>query len=196
MPSPPCSKTPQGNAYAPRTPFPSLLTPFQPLAYSANGSHALYPTPGTHDHTIPNINIDTALLLVDTTDDGPIFDPLRSANFYSYTTATTSFAPLATTPTAPTAWLNFKGRWGDEEYPASDKRQKDLLGNKKYVGGPTGPWDKGLDRKEVWPANQWAKGQRLRKTLGVGWGVRKWVEGLNCFGKKKVKVDVSGQVVG
>ena len=53
----------------------------------------------------------------------------------------------------PTAWLGFKRRWGDQEYPTSDKRQVKVFGQAKFVGGPTGPADKQLDRKNVCPEN-------------------------------------------
>ncbi|KAJ4303350.1 hypothetical protein N0V90_002243 [Kalmusia sp. IMI 367209] len=93
----------------------------RPLAYCVNGSHALYPTPGTHDHTIPNINLTTSLLLVDETDQGPLYDPLRSAYYYTYTSNLKSFTAITPSEEAPTGWLYYKGRWSDEEYPASDK---------------------------------------------------------------------------
>ncbi|KAF2445806.1 hypothetical protein P171DRAFT_386640 [Karstenula rhodostoma CBS 690.94] len=173
----------------------------RPRVYAANGSHALYPTPGTHDHTLPNLNLPTPLLLVDETDAGLLYDPLRSAYFYTYTPSSATFTPISPTPDAPTAWLYYKGHWGDEEYPANDKRQKDLLGNKKFVGGPTGPADKQLDRKQVWPENQWSRGQKIRKNLGAGWTVKEWVGKLKCFKRKKgvrdvKRVKVSGEVVG
>jgi hypothetical protein len=98
-------------------------------------------------------------------------------------------------------FLLFAGRWGDEEYPEDDPRQKGkgLLGFKKYVGGPTGPADKQLGRKEVWPESQWSGGQRIRTRLrGEGWFG--WIARL--VGKKKVKstegvrrVRVSGEIV-
>ncbi|KAI8937932.1 hypothetical protein NX059_005615 [Plenodomus lindquistii] len=174
----------------------------RPVVYCANGSHALYPTPGTHDHTIPNLNLPTPLLLVDETDAGPLYDPVPASYIYSYSEDIfTSF-----TPDAPTSYLFFNGRWGDAEYPESDPRQagKGLFGFKKYVGGPTGPADKQLERKEVWPENQWSQGQRVRSKLpGTGW----WEKTVGkvrgrCFGVKIGKgqgvksVKVSGEVVG
>lgn len=63
--------------------------------------------------------------------------------------------------------------------------------------GPTGPIDKQLDRKELWPQNRWSKGQKVRTSLDAGWVIKDWFNKLNCFGKKKVtKVKVSGEVVG
>lgn len=168
----------------------------RPIAYAANGSHALYATPGPHDHTIPNLNLPVKFLLVDETDDGPLYDPVPSSYCYSYAPSTSTFTPIVPTPSAPTGFLRFKGRWGDQEYPDSDKRQDNLVGNKKYVGGPTGPADKQLDRKEVWPQNSFSKGQKIRTSLGIV-GFKAWFRGLNSFGKKqkKTKVLVSGEVV-
>ncbi|KAL5392811.1 hypothetical protein DPSP01_000509 [Paraphaeosphaeria sporulosa] len=193
-----------GEAFAWGTVLKDGATGTRPVVYAANGSHALYATPGTHDHTLPNLNLPTPLLLVDETDPGPLYDPLLSAYYYAYTPSSRSFTPLAPTPDAPTGWLYYKGRWGDEEYPKDDKRQHDLLGNKKFVGGPTGPADKQLDRKEMWPENQFSKGQKVRKSLGVGWSCKEWVGKvkLQCFGRKKKggrgvrRVKVSGEVVG
>ncbi|KAF2244957.1 hypothetical protein BU26DRAFT_568938 [Trematosphaeria pertusa] len=158
----------------------------RPLAYCANGSHALFPTPGLHDHTIPNLNLPFKFLLVDETDTGPLYDPLLSAYFYAYNAADRTLTPPD--PASPTGFLYFRGRWGDAQYPDSDRRQQELVGNKKYVGGPTGPLDKQLDRKEVWPQNSSSGGQIIRTSLDVDGGRFKQFFGkLNCLGKGKGK---------
>ena len=130
-----------------------LLTryPAKPLVYCANGSHANYATPGVHDHTFPNLNLDFPFLLVDHTDEGPLWDPTLSAYYVSYDPTKNSFTPYDSA--TPIGWLNYVGRWGDQQYPDKDKRQKQLAGNRKFVGGPTGPQDKQLNRKNVCPVN-------------------------------------------
>lgn len=40
-------------------------------------------------------------------------------------------------------------RLGDEEYAASDGRHVSLFGQRKFVGGPTGPAGKQLDQEDV-----------------------------------------------
>lgn len=50
----------------------------QPIAYSANGSHAVYATDGTHAYGIPNVNLPSGLI-EDETDVGPRWDPVLSA---------------------------------------------------------------------------------------------------------------------
>jgi hypothetical protein len=185
------------------------MTVYQPLLYCANGSHALYATPGPHDHTIPNLNLPTPLLLVDETDDGPLYDPILASFYYSYTGPSIS-APngklTAYSPEDPVGYLNFTGKWGDMEYPEDDSRQKGkgLLGFKKYVGGPTGPLDKQLIRKEVWPQNEFSGGQRIRKRLRVAGGKKTWFETVKekvggCCGTRKAvrttKVRVDGEIV-
>jgi hypothetical protein len=94
---------------------------------------------------------------------------------YTYNISTSTFASSRD----PIGFLNFTGHWGDAEYPADDARQKGkgLLGFKKYVGGPTGPGDKGLVRKEVWPENTLSWGQRIRTSVDeTGWARK-----LDCF---------------
>jgi hypothetical protein len=122
----------------------------RPIAYSAQGSHANYAIPGNHDHVIPNFNLPGGVL-EDHTDDGVLWDPLLSAYFYQFNPSENKFT--AYDGTSPTSWLDFKGRWGDQEYPKSDKRQVELFGAKKFGSGPTGPADKQLNRKDICPDN-------------------------------------------
>lgn len=120
------------------------------MAYSANGSHAVYAIGGTHDHTIPNFNLPGGVL-EDETDRGVFWDPLLGAAYYKYDAGANSFTPYD--GSAPTAWLKFGGRWGDQEYPTSDKRQVKIFGQAKFSSGPTGPADKQLNRNNVCPDN-------------------------------------------
>lgn len=121
----------------------------RPVAYSAKGSHANYAMGGTHDHTIPNLNLPGGVL-EDYTDRGVYWDPLLSSYIYKFDAGSGSFAAYNG---EPTGWLGFKGRWGDQEYPESDGRQVKLFGQAKFVSGPTGPADKQLNRDKVCPDN-------------------------------------------
>ncbi|KAH9829518.1 Vacuolar protein sorting-associated protein 62 [Teratosphaeria destructans] len=127
----------------------------RPVVLSANGSHANYAIGGKHDHTIPDLNLPDGFLL-DYTDFGPMWDPALSAHYYSYDAATKTFK--AYDASSPVNWLYYLGRWGDEQYPESDRKQRcvpvlskitDALC--KYTDGPTGPINKKLDRKRVCP---------------------------------------------
>jgi hypothetical protein len=121
----------------------------RPLTYSAMGSHANYATPGTHDHTIPGLNL-PAGFLQDYTSRGILWDPTLASYFYNYSADMEVFEPINKSPLGA---MHYKGRWGDEQYPADDRRQKIFLGFPKYVGGPTGPWDKQLNRTLMCPTN-------------------------------------------
>lgn len=123
---------------------------FRPIAYSSNGSHANYAIPGTHDHTIPNFNLPGGVL-EDHTEKGILWDPLLAAYYYKYDAGANKFTPYDAN--TPVNWLSFGGRWGDQEYPTSDKRQVKLFGQAKYSSGPTGPADKQLNRNNVCPDN-------------------------------------------
>ena len=50
-------------------------------------------------------------------------------------------------------WLLWLGYWGDEQYPGSDPRQncdfESITGECHYVSGPTGPFEKNLQRTTV-----------------------------------------------
>ncbi|KAF2007248.1 hypothetical protein P154DRAFT_453943 [Amniculicola lignicola CBS 123094] len=124
----------------------------RPYVYSANGSHANYAMPGKHDHTIPNFNLPGGAL-EDHTDKGYLWDPLLSAYYYSFDAGSTSFKAYGDEGATPVDWLYWRGRWGDQEYPKSDKRQVKLFGQARYAGGPTGPIDKQLNREKVCPSN-------------------------------------------
>lgn len=126
------------------------LIMFQPIAYSGNGSHAVYAVDGPHEHTIPNLNLPIPGLITDHTDAGTLWDPIGNAYFYSYDISSTSFTALDSN--SPTGYLSFIGRWGDQEYPKDDPRQSDLFGiESRYASGPTGPRDKNLNRSKVCP---------------------------------------------
>lgn len=181
------------------------------MLYVANGSHAIYARPGPTDHTIPNLNSSTPFLLVDNCDSGPLCDPLLTSFIYTYTpsnpadpeTAPGKFNPQDPSSPVP-GWLYFSGHWGDKEYPADDARQKgkDLFGFRKYGDGPTGPAFKDLGRKQVWPENEWAKGQKIRTSLDGSMSFKDRLARWGCFGGKSgakgrgvERVDVDGRVV-
>ena len=121
--------------------------------YVANGTHANYAITGTHDHTIPDVNLPNGPV-EDYTDKGPFWDPTLSAYFFSYDASTEKFT--AYDSSTPVNWLYYLGQWGDKQYPDSDPRQEDVLnipGLYKYTNGPTGPEDKQLNRTNVCPDN-------------------------------------------
>jgi len=119
----------------------------RPVAYSAKGSHANYAKPGKHDHTIPGLNLPDGLI-VDHTSKGISWDPTLSSYFYNFHASDGTFEGINGSPVAA---MLFKGRWGDNQYPDNDKRQKEFFGFKKFVAGPTGPGDKQLNRTKVCP---------------------------------------------
>jgi hypothetical protein len=122
----------------------------RPIAYSAMGSHANYAIAGTHDHTIPDLNL-PAGFLQDYTSQGLLWDPIKNTYFYNYNAENMSFSPAD--GDSPVGAMYFKGQWGDEQYKQDDPRQKFFFGFYKFVDGPTGPWDKQLNRTKVCPEN-------------------------------------------
>ncbi|KAL4975157.1 hypothetical protein BDW66DRAFT_74064 [Aspergillus desertorum] len=118
----------------------------RPVAYSGNGTHAVYSTPGGHDHTIPGLNL-PAGFLVDQTNQGVLWDPALGAYAYVYVPATQTFEPYD--PSHPVNWLNFNGRWGDDALQGGPE----LFGQAKYVAGPNGPKFKNIQREEVCPSS-------------------------------------------
>jgi hypothetical protein len=124
----------------------------RPAIYSARGSHANYATTGTHDHTIPNLNLPHGLIQ-DYTSKGKLWDPTLNAYFYAFNETTCTFASALMDGESPLGVMNFKGRWGDHQLPDDDPRQRSFLGFRKFVGGPTGPIDKQLNRTWICPDN-------------------------------------------
>lgn len=125
----------------------------RPIVYSAKGSHANYTTPGSRSHSIPHLNLPFGLIL-DHCDRGRLWDPILSAYMYSYNPSDKTFTPAP--GYNPVGFLKFRGRWGDQRYPNSDRRQRRILGisaTAKYGDGPTGPEDKQLNRTNVCPDN-------------------------------------------
>ena len=119
----------------------------RPVAYSAKGTHANYAQPGTHDHTIPGLNLPFTFVITDTTSQGALWDPTLNSYLYSYRAADNSFA--AFDGVSPTSYLSFQGTWGDPQLPTSDSRQRETFGisvTAEWTGGPTGPDDKQLNR--------------------------------------------------
>jgi hypothetical protein len=83
----------------------------------------------------------------DHTDKGKLWDPTLSAYTFSYDRTSLKFTPY--NEGTPVNWLYFLGRWGDDAPPDGSKGQVDVFGQRKYVGGPTGPIDKRLDRANM-----------------------------------------------
>ncbi|KAJ9504146.1 hypothetical protein H2202_000202 [Exophiala xenobiotica] len=130
----------------------------RPVVYSARGSHANYPSAGSHVH-------DSAL--VDVADKGRIWDPVQPAWIYSYNAATdvlTALEPI----NAPTDWFHFTGGWGDKQYSDKDPRQSTVpyFGLKKYNNGPAGPKFKHLLRKGLQPDER-PKGSLMRTAVEI-----------------------------
>ncbi|KAI1007511.1 hypothetical protein K3495_g720 [Podosphaera aphanis] len=122
----------------------------RPVAYSARGTHANYAVSGDIDRKFPNapeINLPKGFL-ADHTSQGKLWDPVKKAYFYTFIAEPQSVEPRNE---SPIGLMNFKGRWGDEEYPDGQHGQTSFFGFKKFVSGPTGPLDKQLNRVEVCP---------------------------------------------
>ncbi|CAI7565933.1 unnamed protein product [Penicillium crustosum] len=117
----------------------------RPYVYSARGTHANYAIAGKHDHTIPGFNLPAGFLM-DYTGRGVLWDPLLNVYTYNYDKATAAFK--AVNSKDPVAWLDFNGRWGDDQPP----NEPSIFGEAKNVAGPNGPKFKGLDRELVCPS--------------------------------------------
>ncbi|KAJ4503651.1 Vacuolar protein sorting-associated protein 62 [Exophiala dermatitidis] len=115
----------------------------RPVIYSAYGTHAMYSTPGTHPYILP------WGILHDVTDRGPLWDPALNSHAYTYDFKADVLRASNITPSAPTEWFHFAGRWGDKHYPLDDRRQYRFAGQYHYVSGPYGPKFKNLGRGKI-----------------------------------------------
>jgi len=103
----------------------------------------MYPSPGLHKFLLP------CGLLFDSTDRGPLWDPMLNLQSYTYTLENDMLRSSTLNPKAPTEWFYFTGHWGDKTYPLNDARQYRILGELHYSNGPMGPRFKALGRKEI-----------------------------------------------
>jgi hypothetical protein len=145
----------------------------RPISYSARGTHANYPTAGTHPLThllpVPGSPSLPRKFLADYTSAGALWDPVRNAFWYTYNVTTDTFSSASGAGTgivdSPVGFLEFEGRWGDQAFEDADERQEKFWGVKRHVDGPTGPRDKALWRARVCPdAEVWC---RVRGSLAM-----------------------------
>ncbi|KDQ07293.1 hypothetical protein BOTBODRAFT_38910 [Botryobasidium botryosum FD-172 SS1] len=133
----------------------------RPVIYPAEGSHALYPKPGTHNYSgVP-------LGPSDHTSRGPIWDPTLNYVAASFDLENNLFMHLpSTAPPSPdispadvVSILAFKGKWGNSFSKIRKLKEHALRVDQKLVGlvwaqGCSGPCDKSLDRKGM---NRWGE---------------------------------------
>ncbi|GJE85188.1 Vps62-like protein [Phanerochaete sordida] len=119
------------------------------ITYIANGTHANYASPGSHQHDLPGLD--------DQTDAGSIWDVTLNFRGYWFDNSTQTFTVASGAGTGGSVeagegvgWLNFAGRWGDEQYDLFHEGQYCVTSDEcKYVSGPTGPIAKNLGRTAV-----------------------------------------------
>ncbi|TCD60941.1 Vacuolar protein sorting-associated protein 62 [Steccherinum ochraceum] len=126
----------------------TIKTNGRPTTYISQGTHANYATPGNHLHGTNNT-------LSDHTDNGALWDVTLNYRGYWLDNDTTTFT-MADGTTAGlleeftsgegVGWLNFKGMWGDEQYPIGQHGQFCDGTNCLFADGPTGPVGKNLGR--------------------------------------------------
>ncbi|MBW0464664.1 hypothetical protein O181_004379 [Austropuccinia psidii MF-1] len=134
----------------------------RPIIFSAFGSHAMYPKPGTHDYSPVKF-----IGPVDRTDYGPLWDPaLHFSAFQHYPSpAKDKFRALDEAKDGKLlSCLKFRGQWGDEfSNPTTLEASQNggwksslkmidpvkravTLNHLRWGNGVTGPRDKDLDR--------------------------------------------------
>lgn len=114
----------------------------RPVTYIAVGTHANYASPGTHEHDFPGLD--------DTTDAGAIWDVTKNFRGYWFDNSTQTFSVASGADAGGAAeagegvgWLQFPGKWGDQEYSLFHDGQycvgiPDVATECKLVDGPTG----------------------------------------------------------
>ena len=67
----------------------------------------MYAKSGAHPYVLP------LGILHDQTDRGPLWDPALNSHMYTYNHLTDTLRASNFTPSAPTQWFYFAGKWGD-----------------------------------------------------------------------------------
>ena len=114
----------------------------RPYTYIGYGTHANYASPGTHEHDFPGLD--------DYCDGGHLWDVTRNFRGYWFDTASQKFSVASGANIGGQVeggegigWLQFPGRWGDQEYALFHDGQycvgiPDVATECKLVDGPTG----------------------------------------------------------
>ena len=108
------------------------------ITYVANGTHANYATPGSHQHDLPGLD--------DFTDAGTLWDVTKNFRGYWFDNSTSTFsvasgagAGASVEAGEDVGWLQFQGHWGDQQYDLFHEGQYCVTTTEcKYVDGPTG----------------------------------------------------------
>ena len=131
---------------------------------------------------LPGTHLPFNLLLTDHSSNGTLWDPSLNAFWYTYDVGSDEFKGMDGMGETenPVGAMEFRGRWGDQQYADGDERQSSWLGWRRFVDGPTGPWDKELVRDGVCPDGGFrgcVVKQDLREEdgLGVRVGSDAWV---------------------
>lgn len=123
----------------------------RPVIYAGLGSHAHYATPGKHAYALP------LALLGDTCSRGYLWDPILNLISFVHNPKAkgwpvdSRFKASMHNPRVHTSWLEYHGHWGDKRFSLNDRKGRNyrFAGEYKYLNGPTGPWDKALNRSTI-----------------------------------------------
>ena len=120
----------------------TIQTSGRATTYISRGTHANYLSPGNHKHGTNNT-------LNDFTDEGPLWDVTLNYRGYWFDNDTQTFTMAGGSTVGlveeftggeGVGWLNFKGMWGDEQYPVGEHGQfcDPTTGACLQSDGPTG----------------------------------------------------------